>query len=157
MPCRYVRGDVVIATSPTNPDQTVCKRIRAVGGDTVFLPPALAYYGRLSGWNKSGSRDDVAVSQADAANTHLVTTNNGSSGDGTAAQLPLSPPQSLPPRLPPNALVVPQGYIWLEGDNSLNSTDSRYYGPVPSALVKGRVVVGLGSPCDMKGLPRLTF
>jgi signal peptidase I len=133
---RYVRGDVVIATSPTNPDQTVCKRIRAVGGDTVFLPPALAYYGRLNGWNKNGSRDDVAVSQADAANSIAVNSHGNS-----AAQPPLSPPQALPPRLPPNALVVPQGYIWLEGDNSLNSTDSRYYGPVPSALVKGRVVV----------------
>ena len=30
---RYARGDVVIAKSPTNQNQTVCKRIRAVEGD----------------------------------------------------------------------------------------------------------------------------
>ncbi|CAM9500305.1 unnamed protein product, partial [Sphacelaria rigidula] len=36
---------------------------------------------------------------------------------------------------------VPQGHVWLEGDNASNSTDSRTYGPVPLAMVKGRVVL----------------
>jgi len=35
-------------------------------------------------------------------------------------------------------LQVPQGHVWLQGDNILNSTDSRHYGPVPYALLKGR-------------------
>lgn len=34
---------------------------------------------------------------------------------------------------------VPTGHVWLQGDNVLNSTDSRDYGPVPMALVRGRV------------------
>ncbi|GJQ09605.1 hypothetical protein GpartN1_g1396.t1 [Galdieria partita] len=34
---------------------------------------------------------------------------------------------------------VPRGYIWLQGDNADNSTDSREYGPVPEALIVGRV------------------
>ena len=29
--------------------------------------------------------------------------------------------------------------MWLEGDNQHNSTDSRNYGPVPMALLRGRV------------------
>mmetsp|Transcript_37123 Transcript_37123/g.119052 ORF Transcript_37123/g.119052 Transcript_37123/m.119052 type:complete len:112 (+) Transcript_37123:797-1132(+) len=66
-------GDVVIAKSPTNASQTICKRVAAVEGDKV--------------------------------------------GDG----------------------VVPVGYVWLLGDNAANSTDSRYYGAVPAALIKGRV------------------
>lgn len=37
-------------------------------------------------------------------------------------------------------LQVPQGHVWLQGDNVVNSTDSRNYGPVPAALVKGKVV-----------------
>ena len=35
---------------------------------------------------------------------------------------------------------VPQGHIWLLGDNPTQSLDSRSYGPVPLALVKGRVL-----------------
>lgn len=36
-------------------------------------------------------------------------------------------------------LQVPKGHVWLQGDNSSNSTDSRSYGPVPYALIRSRV------------------
>lgn len=35
---------------------------------------------------------------------------------------------------------VPKGHVWLQGDNQFVSRDSREYGPVPAALVKGKVV-----------------
>ncbi|XP_066503268.1 mitochondrial inner membrane protease subunit 1 [Hoplias malabaricus] len=38
---------------------------------------------------------------------------------------------------------VPRGHVWLEGDNLLNSSDSRTYGPVPYALITGRVFLKL--------------
>lgn len=31
--------------------------------------------------------------------------------------------------------------MWLQGDNFNNSTDSRHYGPVPYAMLRGRVFV----------------
>jgi signal peptidase I len=37
-------------------------------------------------------------------------------------------------------LVVPDGHVWLEGDNPANSSDSRHYGPVPASLIVGRVL-----------------
>ncbi|CAI5463610.1 unnamed protein product [Closterium sp. Yama58-4] len=44
--------------------------------------------------------------------------------------------------------VVPRGHVWLQGDNLFNSTDSRHYGPVPLALVKGRVFYRVWPPRD---------
>jgi len=35
---------------------------------------------------------------------------------------------------------VPEGQVWVEGDNSTGSKDSRHYGPVPLGLVQGKVV-----------------
>jgi len=42
--------------------------------------------------------------------------------------------------------VVPQGQVWLEGDNPSHSKDSRMYGPVPLALVRGKVVFSVWPP-----------
>jgi len=36
--------------------------------------------------------------------------------------------------------IVPDGQIWIEGDNTPNSSDSRNYGAVPAALIVGKVV-----------------
>ncbi|KAL5707540.1 hypothetical protein ACHQM5_018431 [Ranunculus cassubicifolius] len=36
-------------------------------------------------------------------------------------------------------VIVPQGHVWVEGDNVYNSTDSRSFGAVPSGLLFGRV------------------
>ncbi|CEG45671.1 signal peptidase i [Plasmopara halstedii] len=36
---------------------------------------------------------------------------------------------------------IPKGHVWLEGDNKYDSHDSRFYGPVPYALLQGRVLM----------------
>ncbi|KAJ8616953.1 hypothetical protein MRB53_013139 [Persea americana] len=36
-------------------------------------------------------------------------------------------------------LKIPQGHCWVEGDNSTHSLDSRSFGPIPLALIQGRV------------------
>jgi len=40
----------------------------------------------------------------------------------------------------PLVVTVPRGHVWLQGDNLIMSRDSREYGPVPRALVRGRVI-----------------
>merc|ERR1712146_87084 len=52
-------------------------------------------------------------------------------------------------------ILVPPGHIWLEGDNPYNSTDSRDYGPVPIALLKGKIMFQL-YPFSKFGSPRNT-
>eukprot|EP00953_Heterococcus_sp_UTEX-ZZ885_P037571 19294-Heterococcus_DN1.PRE.8 len=82
------KGDVVIAHSPTDPNGSVCKRVRALAGDTITIPAMYTIYNAC-------------------------------------------------PQFIDN--TVPEGHMWLEGDNSSNSTDSRVYGAVPQAMLKGRV------------------
>ncbi|MEW5312131.1 MAG: hypothetical protein WDW38_003781 [Sanguina aurantia] len=36
---------------------------------------------------------------------------------------------------------VPAGHVWVQGDNMTHSLDSRQYGPIPLALVRGRVLL----------------
>lgn len=37
-------------------------------------------------------------------------------------------------------VCVPEGHVWIEGDNWRDSQDSNYYGPVSKALIKGKAV-----------------
>ena len=49
---------------------------------------------------------------------------------------------------------IPDGHIWVEGDNPWNSSDSRNYGPIPASLIVGRVVLRvwpLGKPLIERG------
>ncbi|KAL4069500.1 LexA/Signal peptidase [Scleroderma citrinum] len=37
-------------------------------------------------------------------------------------------------------VIVPKGHVWIAGDNASCSRDSRLYGPVPTALIRGKVI-----------------
>ncbi|KAL0906992.1 hypothetical protein M5K25_025527 [Dendrobium thyrsiflorum] len=42
-------------------------------------------------------------------------------------------------RVSSDMLKIPDGHSWVEGDNSSSSLDSRYFGPIPLGLIRGRV------------------
>jgi len=43
-------------------------------------------------------------------------------------------------------VIIPVGHYWMGGDNAAWSRDSRDYGPVPAALLKGRLVAKVRRP-----------
>lgn len=46
-------------------------------------------------------------------------------------------------------ITVPPGHVWLLGDNRVASLDSRNYGPVPAALIQGKVSAIVWPPADV--------
>ncbi|KAK8865874.1 signal peptidase I [Kwoniella newhampshirensis] len=117
------RGDVIVATSPMDPRQTVCKRVIGVEGDMIEIEPRR---GGQRKWIDAVGQDymvDVPSSsesrfEFDELSSRLVPRRNGEG----------------------QWVKVPKGHVWLVGDNLSNSTDSRKYGPVPIAMVKGKVL-----------------
>ncbi|XP_076957400.1 uncharacterized protein LOC143632864 [Bidens hawaiensis] len=45
-----------------------------------------------------------------------------------------------------DAVKIPQGHCWVEGDNPVDSFDSRSFGPIPLGLIRGRVTHILWPP-----------
>jgi hypothetical protein len=39
--------------------------------------------------------------------------------------------------------------VWLQGDNTRNSNDSRHYGPLPVAMLRGRVCYRIWPPREV--------
>ncbi|KAF5770549.1 putative signal peptidase I [Helianthus annuus] len=57
-----------------------------------------------------------------------------------------------------DAVKIPEGHCWVEGDNPTDSLDSRSFGPIPLGLIRGRVTHILWPPQRVqkidKKLPR---
>lgn len=47
-------------------------------------------------------------------------------------------------------IYIKPGSMWLEGDNRLNSTDSRNYGQVPMGLLKSKVMARVWPPSEFR-------
>ncbi|KAF2165436.1 hypothetical protein M409DRAFT_24286 [Zasmidium cellare ATCC 36951] len=48
-------------------------------------------------------------------------------------------------------IQVPQGHCWVVGDNMLHSRDSRMFGPLPLALISGKVMAKVDRPGTLPG------
>lgn len=99
----------VIVVEHPEREGTVCKRVLGLPGDMILKPQS-----------PSTERRDVmklfkSTDGIDIENSNVAILNESSME------------------------IVPDGHIWVEGDNDTNSADSRTYGPVPSALVVGKV------------------
>lgn len=48
------------------------------------------------------------------------------------------------------SIYIKPGQIWVEGDNRLNSTDSRNYGQIPMGLIKSKVLARIWPPGEFR-------
>ena len=106
-------GDIVIFRSKTEVGRDLIKRCVAIGGQTVQIRDKQLYV------------------------------------DGVACELPPMGKHTDPQILPGTArardnfgpLRVPEGHFFMMGDNRDNSHDSRFFGPVPRRLIKGKAMI----------------
>jgi inner membrane protease subunit 1 len=103
-------GDVVVFENPVFLRERAIKRVIGMPGDYVVRDPAQS--------PTVGGAPVVPAAPAPAA------------GITTAAAA----------REEPTMVQVPEGHVWLAGDNLSYSRDSRFYGPLPMALIQGKCI-----------------
>ncbi len=123
-------GEVVVFRPPQRPEILYVQRVAAVGGDRVWIRGGKAHVNEPMG--RDGERADTK-------------TREGPAGDPT-----LTPPvwqflargHPLPDEvMNQGPILVPEGSVYLLGDNVGSSLDSRFFGPVKVSQVIGRAEV----------------
>ncbi len=103
------RGDVIVFVYPEDRTKDFIKRVVAVGGDTVEIE------------NKK-----VSINGKEVSNPHAHFFSN------------VNIPGEVSPRDNMGPITVPEGYLFVMGDNRDFSHDSRFWGFVPVEDVKGQ-------------------
>lgn len=132
----YERGDVVIAKNPIEPKMMICKRVVGLPGDKIHMKPKLSL--NPFGSSKSEVNKDDSIREimpfADLEEDEAFDTDKSRH---------INNQESAMRTFRSKVVIVPKGHLWLEGDNSENSIDSRTYGPVPMGLIQSRAAVRL--------------
>jgi signal peptidase I len=117
------KGDIVIFNDKTEPGRILVKRVVAVGGQTVDIVEHRVVV------------DGVTLYEP---YVHGQYTEPFDSANHWAGISPISYPYK-----------VPEGYIWVMGDNRTRSADSRYFGVIDENAVIGRGMMVFWPPGDI--------
>ncbi|KAF2101532.1 LexA/Signal peptidase [Rhizodiscina lignyota] len=105
------RGDVIFFWTPmNNTEKLSVKRVVGLPGDTVVPEKRVRYGAGYKGVDEADTALDVARD---------LVKNGGKIGG-------------------PDTVIIPYNHVWVEGDNSDKSMDSRDYGPISLALMTGK-------------------
>lgn len=130
----FERGDIVIARSPIEPKMFICKRIVGLPGDKIHMKPKINF-------NPFGTtKSEITVDEKALRDIMPFEDEDDDHGDKSKH---INNQDSAMRTFRNKMIVCPKGHVWLEGDNSENSIDSRTYGPVPMGLIQSRAFIRL--------------
>jgi signal peptidase I len=143
------RGEIVVLPSPRDGTRLV-KRVVAVGGDTVAMQGGvLVINGEPARYTPAAEPRWPLPEADDAAHDFLVE----HAADGAHAVM-FTP--STPRGRDFGPVTVPDGHVFLSGDNRDNSLDSRWFGFAPVTTVAGHATALVASVDRDRGWrPRL--
>lgn len=135
------RGDVVVFESPfqadeaaagADPTPTLVKRLIGMPGDTLFARAGVVYV--------NGTAGDPTATSADQSigDPHSTNVLFDWQSEFVITASRFGPPPSKPELDNWGPLVIPPSRYWMMGDNRYDSKDSRYWGFVPRANIRGR-------------------
>lgn len=117
------RGEVIVFRYPVDPRQDFIKRVVGLPGDTVrYVGKELTINGERMAQDVIGpfnGRQEIEANESLSGTPHHILTN------------PDRPAQDF-------EFTVPEGQYFMMGDNRDGSSDSRFWGTVPEAYLKGR-------------------
>ena len=99
--------------------------------------------GPILTWNQVKRNDIIVFHHPDTAQ-ELVKRCIGIAGDRVVIRgngVSLLPPGG---RVAEGEYTIPPGFMYVEGDDTATSIDSRHYGLIPTRTVRGRVVLPVG-------------
>jgi signal peptidase I len=120
------RGDVIVFRYPDDPSRDFIKRCVAVEGQTLEIRDKVLYI------NDVPQKEPYVIH----SDERII-------------------PREISARDNFGPTVVPRGHIFMMGDNRDNSHDSRFWGPLPLNLIKGKAMILYWSWDAEKGAPRL--
>lgn len=126
-----VIGDVVVFPHPDNRHLDYIKRIVAMPGDSIEIRQDRVYINDVP--LAYETKDREKEKQADTVSGTVLREKNGNA----VYRILLSGNDSLCSNF--SRITIPHGHCFVLGDNRHESRDSRHFGPVPLADVKGRV------------------
>ena len=114
-------GDIVVFSDPQVPSRVLVKRVIATEGQTVSMSGGTLYIDGVAQSEPYVTGETYPLSQ-------------------TAGNVLISYPY-----------VVPEGEVWVMGDNRENSSDSRYFGSIDEDTIFGKAILTYW-PLDRSGL-----
>jgi signal peptidase I len=147
------QGDIIVFENPENRNLDYIKRCVAVEGDTILVEDGiLKVNGEIYESNFADRDGDHSCvpSWADPEACPPPRTKHDQ-----AAYVSNKRNHSWPWPGQPKVYVVPDGHIFMMGDNRYNSLDSRYWGPLDIKLIKGKAMFIYWSWNGKKHLPRI--